>query len=376
MDLILRIHLGKQNNLFIVNGNPTNIDFLDVGNRCNLSCPGCYYNERPNFTGINPEEETSLIEKIIQDYPNAWFFIYPPEITTSPALLDSIKNARQKIILSNGYSLTNDMVGRFKEAGLKYVKITYFATPEEQRKWQGVREPAYNRLRRNIENAAKQGLTVFVNNVLWKGNVKSIEELARQCYDMGVERIKFIRYREPKWNEDFIMDGGMDEVVERIEKAKLQKSPRLQMSFTFGGPNLYGKTLEEAKEQLPPQKGEWVKSPYFCPAINQNYWGISLKRGEVYWCYFITDDPIAKIGTVDKDTGKVSIATDIDLRPETLKEKLTGKCSEDKCEYQPVCLGGCRSTAYTFAKMKDEKNPLYAEADICLTKAYERVFRK
>jgi len=360
----------------IVNNNPGNIDFLDIGNGCNFQCPGCYYTKKPNSTKVTKQEERSLIEKIVQDYPGAWFFLYPKEITTSPYLLDLIKSAGQKIKLTNAFLLDDRMVDRFKEAGLKYVKVTFFAREEEQKWWQSIDKQKYLTIRRNIENAVQNGLTVMVNNVLWKSNIGSIVDLSQQCYDMGVERIKFIRLRGPTWSNEYITDEDMSNVVEEIEKAKLQRSPRLNFSLTFAGPNFYNKTLEEARGKLPPKEGEWVRGPYFCPAINGNYWGISLKRGKVYWCYFITDDPIAEIGTVNKETGKISISPTVDLRPETLKEKLRGICSQDNCEYQSVCLGGCRTTAYLFAKMRGEEDPLYAGMDTCLTKVYERVLGK
>jgi len=270
--------------------------------------------------------------------------------------------------------MDDQAVERLKDAGVQYPKVTFFATPEEQRFWQGIDEDRYRQIQSNIENAAKQGLNVFVNNVLWKSNIGSIESLAEQCYDMGAKRIKFIRFIGPKWNNEFITDEDMDEVVERIENAKMGRAPRLQVSFAFAGPNFYGKSLEEARAQLPPQEGEWVKSNFMCPSVDQNYWGISLKRGEVYWCYFLKDDPSARIGTVDS-SGKVTISTTTDLRPETLKKELKGKCSADSCEYQPVCLGGCRRTAYLASGWKG-KPDLYAEMDTCLTRVSERVFRE
>jgi len=340
--------------VFIVNDNPANIDFLDLGNNCNFSCDKCYYGANKKRKKANTEVERKLMEIIISQYKSSKIFIYPPEITTSRYLLDAIEKVGQKIVLTNGLELNREMVRLFSEAKIEFPKVTLFASPEEQEQWQGTDQQQYLQIRKNIELAAKEGLSVVVNTVLWKDNISSIENLVKQCYDLGVDRIKIIRFMEDEENDQFIRDYNANEVIERVEKAKLSPSPRIQFSYAFGGPNFFGKSLDEVKKKLLPKEGEWVKSPYLCPAIGQNYWGVSLQKREVSWCYFLKDKPIGKIGTVD-NKGNIIIDSKIDLQPDTLEQELKGKCSKDRCEYQPVCLGGCRRTAYLFANMKIKK---------------------
>lgn len=359
--------------VFIVNNNPTNIDFLDVGNNCNFSCDKCYYGANKPSTKIDSTLEDEIIKKISSKYPQSKLFIYPPEITTSRYLLENIKEVGQKIVLTNGLGLNLEMVRLFSQAGIEFPKVTLFANPKEQEKWQGINKEQYLKIRKNIELAAREGLKVVVNSVLWKDNISSIESLVKQCYDLGVDRIKLIRFMEEENSDEFIKDEDMNEVIERVEKAKLIPSPRIQFSYAFAGPNFFGKSVEEVKRKLLPKEGEWVKSPYLCPAIGQNYWGVSLRKREVSWCYFLKDKPIGKIGILD-NKGNIKINRNIDLQPETLERELKGKCSEDQCEYQKVCLGGCRRTAYLFANMQNKKDPLYSGMDTCLTKVYKRVF--
>ncbi|NOZ80356.1 MAG: radical SAM protein [DPANN group archaeon] len=358
----------------IINPNPTNIDFLEIGNPCNFSCPDCEFGEMQSAPAFDRQEEVDLITKVMEDYPESSFFLYPPEITTSPYLLPVMKATRQRITLTNGLGLNERMLDRLKEAGLRYLKVTLFATPGEQMRWQAIQEPMYWRIRKNIERAVDKGFRVFLNTVLNKDNLGSIVPLARQSNDMGIDRIKFIRERTPVWKPWYLAEEDMDRLIRNVEEAKQGPSPRIQLSLTGAGPNLYGKSLDEARKKLPPQRGEWPKSPYLCPAIDQNYWGISPRRGKVYGCFFMTvGDPVWEIGTLDQKTKKVQITGGLDLRPSTLKKRLRGNCAEDACEYQSVCMGGCRRTAYMTAKWKGEKDPLYAGMDICLTKTYGRV---
>ena len=49
---------------------------------------------------------------------------------------------------------------------------------------------------------------------------------------------------EDEENDQFIRDYNANEVIERVEKAKLSPSPRIQFSYAFGGPNFFGKSLE------------------------------------------------------------------------------------------------------------------------------------
>jgi len=354
---------------------PTNIDFLDIGGKCNLKCNGCYKTKPVNITGVSRSDEISLVDKIAEDNKEASVFIYPDEITTSPYLLDSMKKVGQKITLTNGILMDEGMIERMVDAGKEYPKVTFFANPDEQRLWQGINENGYNLIAKNIELAARKGMKVVVNNVLGKSNIDSIEKLAERCAGMGVDRIKLIRYRLDEKNQEYIGDSDMNKIVENVEKAKLKDSPYMQFSLTFAGLNFFGKSLDEAKQKIKPLKGEWVNSPYLCPAIDGNYYGISLKQGTVSWCYFIPQDPEVLIGTVNTKDGSLSINIDAlkKMSPDTLRKNLRGICSEDVCEYQSLCLGGCRTTAYTFAKMRGEKDPLYAGMDTCMTKVFQRV---
>ncbi len=351
---------------------PSNLDFLDVGNKCNFECSGCFYGACSGIDMLEDEksEEIKAIEKISGQFKNSKIFIYPPEISTSQYLLDVISKFNQKFILSNGYKLDNSLVKNLKSAGIESISVTFFANANEQKFWQKVNKATYEKIKTNIARAVKEGLDVYVNNVVWKDNIKSIPGLVEICKNMGVKGIQFIRAMEPEWKDYFITDKNTDLLVKTVEENKFKDGPRLRLSFGFG-PNLYGKTVEEARKKLSPGSDVWVASKYACPAINGDYLGVSLKKKEVYWCFWLKDSKIGKIGEID-ETGEIKISNNIDMSEETLRDKLKGNCSAENCEYQSACLGGCRKTAY-LASSWTGRPDLYAGMDVCLTKVYKRL---
>ncbi len=366
-------------NQFTKKRNPSNIDIVSPGNPCNQNCSQCYLVEK-NLTEISPTEEIELIEKVLYNNPESSIFIYPKEITTSRYLLPLMKRCDQKKVLSNGREIDDEIIRELKEAEIEEIEITLFATPEQQYDFNRNTVEEYQKIKQSIKKCTESGLKVTVNNILDKTTIRSIESLCEQCYELGVKRTEFLRLR-PIGNAKnidksrLLEEKSMDIIIPSVEAMK-RKYPDLYLSLGMSfGPNFNGKTLDQTKEKVRKAKLSWVKSPYLCPVINQQYWGISPKSGNVYWCFFLISEPeIARIGYVNIDDGTITIDSPVDLSEKTLKKRLTGNCSSESCKYQDVCLGGCRSTAYIFARLNGDPDPLYAGMDICLTKSYERLY--
>lgn len=358
----------------------SNIDFLNVGNPCNQNCRQCFYRNESNLTGISLTKEIKLIEKALYENPESSIFVYPKEITTNRDLFSTMKKCGQKKVLSNGKEIDDEFIRELKKYGLEEIEITLFDNIEQQYDFNKNTSEEYEKIKQSIRKCAKSGLKVTVNNILDKTTMSSISSLCEKCYELGVKKIEFLRLR-PIGNAKnvdksrLLEERDMEIIIPSVEAMKL-KYPAMYLSFDISfGPNFYGKTLEEAKEKVRRAKKSWVKSPYLCPAINQQYLGISPKSGNVYWCFFLISEPdVARIGYFNVDDGKITITSPVDLSEEALRNKLRGNCSSEDCEYQKICLGGCRSTAYIFARLDGDSDPLYAGVDICLTKSYEKLY--
>ena len=354
---------------------PSNIDILNIGNPCNQNCQQCYYVERKTIPlDLNQKE---LVKKIVADYPQSSIFVYPKEIANNQQLFPLIRLVGQKTVLSNGLLLNDKILKSLKEVGVGEIKITLFATAKEQKFFNGNDAKQYKQIIAAIKKCKKYGFRVTINNVLSKTNINSIGLLCRKCHNLKVDKIEFIRLK-PIGNgralqKILLSQKDVESIIIQVEKNK-KSYPDLYLSFNLSfGPNFYGKSVDDALIKIKKSSASWTKSSSLCPAIGGNYWGVSAKTGKVYWCFFAMNEKISESGYYNTLKNKIIITNPPDLRPETLIKKLTGNCSNKKCIYTKVCLGGCRSTAYLFAKANGKRNPLYAGMDICLTKCYQKL---
>jgi radical SAM protein with 4Fe4S-binding SPASM domain len=173
---------------------------------------------------------------------------------------------------------------------------------------------------------------------------------------------------------ELIGEPGMIKVVETVEELKT-RFPQLYFGYNLScGPDFYRKTIKEVKKKIGKVKDEeWVKTGYLCPAIGMGYCGISMRTGKIYSCFFAMGERDFLLGSIDLKKCEVTSLKKRFLDPGVLSSKLEGNCRIGSCVYHSICLGGCRSTAYIFAKRKGLKNPLYAGMDVCITKCKEKL---
>ena len=355
------------------NYSPTNVDLLNIGNNCNLNCIHCYFQEINDQRRRSVVKDISLAKKLKNQFPFSCFFIYPMDISTSKELVPLLLEYQQKSVLSNGIELDDIFIAELLGNGVNEIIITLFSSYEEHSYFNRITADQYKKIKSNIELCGKHGLSVVVNNVLSKITKKSIGSLINRCNDLGVSKIEFIRLK-PTGNARridkrlFLFEEDMFDIIDTIESCK-SIFPNIHLRFNMSfGLDFYKKDLNQAKQKILRGANEWIKSPYLCPAIGGNYFGISMRTGNIYSCFFAMDYEEFLMGKIDLESGRIIRLDDYFLDPTILEEKLNGNCHSDNCQYKKLCLGGCRSTAFIFSKMKDEDDPLYAGMDICITK--------
>lgn len=166
---------------------------------------------------------------------------------------------------------------------------------------------------------------------------------------------------------DILDRDSVVEVMEKMDKERLQH-PNLSISF-YGisfGPNFYSPGCYKF---LAGQNNVYGNSTYLCPMIGQQYLGISLGTNKIYPCFEAISFPEMEIGQMTKKDGQYSIGvSESKFTPELVGENLTGICSRKECQYQQLCLGGCRMHAYAIARRNGVKDQIYAGQDICVTR--------
>lgn len=350
------------------------VHVLDVGNACNLNCKQCFY-ASSNKSKLEESDQLEKIHLITDSFVGANFFIYPMEISTSEFLLPVIMEFGQKKVLSNGILLTDEFVDELISKGISQVKTTLYSTYKEQAFFYNMSEYQYECLKKNIVRCVKKGLDVVVNLNISKVTMNSVPEFIELCRSLGVKRIELLRLlpisKATKLDRDiFIYENDMLKIVEIIEKYKLiYDYPRFRYYLNFG-PDIYKKTLQEAASKI---TNNHSGNLAFCPAIDHRYLGCSLKTGDITSCLFAKNEEEFNIGKFNFDNGEYAWEKKSFFSPDYLIKNLRDYCHKDNCQYQSVCLGGCRCAAFSFARLRGENNPLFAGMDICVTKCKEKL---
>lgn len=352
-----------------------NIDFLNLGRECNQNCRQCYAVEQGPFVKRTSQEQIKLVEKIMGGNPESKFFVYPKETTNNPEFIELISRANQKYIISNGQVISSrpEFLDQLIANNINQLKITLFADQAEQSFWNGNNEEQYENIKKALQIASQRGMKTEIFNIVTPQNLERVPQLFELSRSLGVSKINFIRIL-PVGNgknldaKYFLTEPAFEELVKMTESFKTRENPHFTL-FPYFGPDFYSQSVWKFLEQG--NSGSWVKGKTICPTINNRYAGLSLKTDNIYWCFLLMSDLQAKIGELQED--KLVINSQPDFSRPTLREKLRGLCSKDNCEYQELCLGGCRSYAYVFAKLRGEAEPEYAGMDLCRTQTKKRL---
>lgn len=355
-----------------------NVDLLDVGNGCNLNCKQCFYVSPSNCPSLSIEEQLRRARAIIVKFHKSSFYLYPKEICTSLFLLNAIQTAGQRSVLSNGILLSDGIIEELAAHGIEEVKITLYSSYEEQRFFYPITREQYQQVVKNVAKCVKKGLRVVVNSTLSKITKGSLHSLTNLCLCLGVERIEFLRLmplgRAKGLDKTVFLDeNDMIEIVAIIEECKLRHATPRFRYYLNCGPDFYKKTPEEIRRKI--AKGRNIGNAnhfYLCPAINRDYLCVSLSTGKISGCLFAKSESAFDQGSMNFATGQIKLMPPV-LKSTILSRRLRGNCHADNCQYHNQCLGGCRGTAFAVAKFVNEKSPLYAGMDICVTKCKEKL---
>jgi len=337
-----------------------NIDLLNIGNPCNQNCRQCFAQER--CSSISLEEEIGLAKRIMEKN-DASFFIYPKEASTNKELIGFVASSGQRYMLTNGSSIP---IKSIKQAGIKKIKITLFSDQEEQWFWNRNSPEEYEKIKQGIAACVNAGLQTEIYTIVTPKNISKLPSLYSLADKLGAKKINLLRLL-PVGNarnispDYLIKEDDLEELISVTDPLKKDKGPYISFGMSFG-PDFYGSSVWNFFRK---NGSDWVTSKTLCPVVDNQYAGVSMKTRNVYWCFLLQTLEDAKIGNCSKQ-GRLDIKAP-DFSRETLTKKLRGNCSSDNCEYQELCLGGCRSYAYVFARLRGETEPEYAGMDICRT---------
>lgn len=352
------------------------VDLL-INSKCSERCSHCFFTEaEEGFISTTPELVEDLRRQIqFFDADSSNVTIYPREATLAMNLLPVFEEQSMDRVLTNGVLLSKrGVIDKLKSFGIEKLAISLHGSKEDHTLITQAPSDFYDLTLKGIEMAIAAGMDVSTFTAVSKYNLGSLEQVFAYANRVGIRETKLLRLipvgnAQNLPDEAFIDEADLRTMLLTVEAARRQY-PNLRISLlgTSFGPNFYSRGMYR---YLVGESDVWPNSTYACPWINQQYIGISVGSGKVYPCFEAVSFSETQIGAVDID-GRANVDNP-NLTPQSLKENLRDKCAEDDCQYQALCLGGCRITAFSFAKRRGEEDPLYAGQDICLTRTLDKL---
>ena len=350
---------------------------LLIESPCNESCSTCFFQETggPGKIRLTPEvvDDIRTTAQVLGDPDPKRFTLYPKEITAAMPLLPVFTERSITRTLTNGKRLGEPgVLDSLKNAGIKDLMITVPGRAPAYSLYTKEKEQTYDRLLTNVGLAVRKGFNVSIFYPVFRPNVDDVIPTTLQLKELGVKNIKFIRVipvgaARNLADDMFLNKEDTLEFLTNVNTVRKLTQDALEFTLFGGsfGPNFYGKSIYR---YLAGMDDRWPGSQYYCPMINGQFVGIAYGTGKAYPCFKALSFP--ELSSGQYQNGKLTLKSPV-LTKNNLENKLRGQCAKIDCRYQSICLGGCRITAFAFAKRRGENDPLYAGQDVCVTRILE-----
>lgn len=347
---------------------------LLIESPCNESCSTCFFQEAggPGKIRLTPGvvDDIRTTADILGSPDPKLFTLYPKEITTAMPLLPVFSERSITRTLTNGKRLGEPgVIDSLKNKGIKDLMITVPGGANAYALYTREKEQTYDRLLRNIDLAVREGFRVGIFYPVFRPNIEDVIPTTLVLQELGVKSIKFIRVipagaARSLPDDIFLNKQDTLQFLTNVNTARKRTQNTLEFTLFGGsfGPNFYGKSIFR---YLAGMNNVWPGSQYYCPMINGQFVGIAYGTGKAYPCFKALSFP--ELSSGEYKNGKLTLKPPL-LTKESLQKNLRGQCAADDCEYQSICMGGCRITAFTFARRRGESEPLYAGQDVCITR--------
>lgn len=346
---------------------------LLVETPCNQSCIGCYFKENggPGYIRLTDEALTEIrsMVAILRQPDPTLFTLYPKEISNALPILPVMAKEGIDRTLTNGKILNKPgVLEALQKANIRKLVITVPGSKNAYALYTRNNPDEYDTLLSNVDLAVRNNFDVSIFMPIFAQNIDDVEQTVTTLGNMNVKNIQFIRLRPfgdgyslPK--EYFMNIDDTIRFLENLNKAREMVKNTMSLTLFGGsfGPNFFGTSVYK---QLAGTNEKWPNSRYLCPMIDRQFVGVSFATKKAYSCFIGISFKEAEIGYYKN--GAITY-TQPPLTAQTISSNLRGICAKENCEYQPLCLGGCRMNAFVLSKQKNENYPLFAEQDICIT---------
>lgn len=337
--------------------------FWEVTKACPLACKHCRANaiQNPLPGELTTAEGKKLLEEISTFGKVVVVFTGGDPLSRSD-IFELMDYAKQLGLITSiapapSYKLNEDNIRKIKEVGVTYMSISLDGAKPETHDWlRGL--TSYKYAINGIKEGLKQGLTVQVNTLIWKGSYPELPQIAKILHDLGVKvwEIFFlipvgrgsVELDIPKENYkkviNFLLEVSKYNIIVRTVEGPFFRRAKLEYPEGFENNEL----IEELRKLLgKPPKEDVDKS--IVPTRDGSGVIFISYDGEIYPSGFL---PLS-LGNVRKDS-IVKIYRESHILKLIKEGKLKGKCGS--CKYVNVC-GGSRARAYAVYRDPLEEDP-------------------
>ena len=323
-------------------------------NACNLRCKHCYqWRGRSLYPNeLSLDEKLNVVDQVA-DMVVPILGISGGEPLVSPHLIPVIRHAKERglwvTVATNGTLLSEEMVGKLKEAGVDYLEVSLdSADSHKHDAFRGV-EGSWRRTVDGIKRAVKAGMDVGIASTITRLNLDELDDLYHLALLLDVR--KFFAF-------NFIPTGR------GRESASIDLSPQEREEMLR---RIYG-YINEKRIAVCATAPQLARVCYASPDIPvaMHYAMKTRSRSAKHVAEYLGGCGAGRAYCCIQPDGKVTpcvFMEDLvvgDLREQSLKEiweeadvfrvlrdreNLKGHCKV--CEFRDIC-GGCRARAYAY----------------------------
>ena len=316
--------------------------FLDLTNRCNLSCKYCF-----NYRALQARPshlDLDLIKKALQsklaESVKDWF-LSGGEPALYDHLLEALKLFREHgirpKIATNGTMLSPGIIDTWAGHGVRSIQFSLDTlNPELHSDLNGGERQDHETLLRNLEHAVRSPLRVVVSSVLTELNKREIRDIMAFCFESGVDSYTLYPNvpSEERHSRLIVPFPELLELADDLFSSYSSLCPAKVLDITipcFGNSSTYAKWKDILALRL-----------HYCAAAQ--YALKITSDGRVSACICQDSDPFI-IGDLRKDSLDAIWVSEKAREFRSLYQKIP-ECS--LCSESAVCRGGCRNNASLF----------------------------
>jgi len=271
--------------------NPPFLPTVNVNERCKCNCPHCYNNTNQNV--IQEMDVKTIINNAIKPLANMgcanimWSGGDPVLTKNKTISLTQAASSLGMSVATQATEFSKDFIEDFVKAGGKGIQFSLFASPshpeiDDQFR---CRQGAWDMSVKNIIEAKKNGLSVFVNMILFRRNMDELEETADFVFDLGVDTFRSsipVIQGRAKTNKDRLTFSKEEVKKLMIKAIKLKKKYDCKMNV-----------LTDISARTPKE------TPYSLCSAGLTY--LHIAGYNVYPCNFLMEDRFCA-GSIHSDT--------------------------------------------------------------------------